>query len=79
MLCVVVWGDAYLERFCRLSLPCYLSKENVPKLVQENDVSLVIYTDAETSCSIEKYQAIQILKKIIPVEIITIKIDKEIA
>ena len=79
MLCVVVWGDAFLERFCRLSLPCYLSKENVPKLAQENDVSLVIYTDAETSCSIEKYQAIQILKKIIQVEINIIKIDKEIA
>src|SRR5215467_4840022 len=39
-----VWGKAYIDRFCLLSLPSFLAPGNLPALAQALELEVVIMT-----------------------------------
>jgi hypothetical protein len=40
----VVWGEAYIERFCSLSLPSFMAPGNLPSLAKNTELEVVIMT-----------------------------------
>ncbi len=40
----VVWGEAYIKRFCSLSLPSFMAPGNLPSLAKNTELEVVIMT-----------------------------------
>lgn len=58
----VVWGDAYIERFCNLSLPSFLSPGNLPALAAATNLEVVIMTRKRDQETFEKLRSFAVLR-----------------
>lgn len=68
VLITPVWGDAYVERFVKLSLPSQLSNGNIPAMPRER-TRYRIYTNDRHSDAIRRSPAFRALDELIPVSI----------
>lgn len=68
----VVWGEAYIERFCDLSLPSFLSPGNLPALAESTNLEVVIMTRKGDRNAFEKRRTFAMLKAICDVRFVDI-------
>jgi hypothetical protein len=67
-----VWGERYIERFCALSLPSFLSPGNLPCLADNTDFEVVIMTREADTHHFERNPAFVKLCGICPVRFVPI-------
>jgi len=68
----VVWGEAYIRRFARLSLPSFIAPGNLPALAQATDLEVVIMTRRDDIEYFEEQAAFRRLRAICPVRFVEI-------
>lgn len=69
---VVVWGEAYIERFARLALPSLLAPGNLPALAAATGLEAVIMTTRESVERFGLHAAFQRLRRVCPVSFVAI-------
>lgn len=68
----VIWGERYVEEFCRVSLPSYLAPGNIPLLARETDFEVRIMTSSTSIEAFEREPAFAVLRAQCPVRFILI-------
>jgi hypothetical protein len=68
----VVWGKAYIDRFCSLALPSYLSPGNIPALAEAVDLEVVVMTPRQDIEHFRKNASFRRLETICEVRFIEI-------
>ncbi|MBI1175202.1 MAG: hypothetical protein GC139_08050 [Sideroxydans sp.] len=68
----VVWGEAYIERFCSLSLPSFLASGNMPALAEATELEVVIMTCRDDFQTFEKNISFRHLRGMCPVRFVEI-------
>ncbi|MDE3076868.1 MAG: hypothetical protein KGJ86_15740, partial [Chloroflexota bacterium] len=66
-LLIPIWGDEYIARFCRFSLPSLLAPNNLPYLARCHRVEVVFLTRSSERESFDKYSAYKQVLALIPV------------
>lgn len=70
---VVVWGEAYIERFMSLALPALMAPGNLPALRELTDLEVVILTPATEAAAFQRYPQFHELSGICPIRFIGIE------
>ncbi|MBT8621915.1 hypothetical protein [Polynucleobacter paneuropaeus] len=68
----VVWGEAYIERFCSLSLPSFMAPGNLPSLAKNTELEVVIMTCETDRAYFEKNLSFLRLRDLCSVRFISI-------
>ncbi|WP_316167200.1 MULTISPECIES: hypothetical protein [unclassified Bradyrhizobium] len=68
----VIWGARYIDEFARVSLPSYLSPQNLPWVAEANELEVVVLTSAEGRAHFEKQPIMARLKALCSVRYIPI-------
>jgi hypothetical protein len=68
----VVWGEAYIRRFCALSLPSFVSPGNLPALARDTSLEVVIMTRRNDRKRFEGRRVFERLKAICDVRFVDI-------
>ena len=68
----VVWGEAYIRRFARLSLPSFIAPGNLPALAQATDLEVIVMTRRDDIGYFEEQTAFRRLRAICPVRFVEI-------
>jgi hypothetical protein len=71
-LLVPVWGESYIEMFCRLCLPSLLSENNLPRYVEQHQLIVTILTRSADVARFERFPAIVKLRQIADIAFISI-------
>ena len=66
-LLVAIWGDRYIEEFCQVALPSFLSPGNIPALAADTDLGVIIMTTHESIGKIQNDPDIARLQSICPI------------
>ncbi|QPH52603.1 hypothetical protein [Pontivivens ytuae] len=67
-----VWGERYVREFASLSLPSFLAPGNLPALVREVDLEVVIMTTQSSSEAFDREPAVRRLRETAPCRFIFI-------
>eukprot|EP00752_Nemacystus_decipiens_P000804 g804.t1 len=67
-----IWGRRYIEDFCRISLPSYMARGNIPALTRVCDLEILICTDAASVPLFEQEAIFQDLRELCPVRFLLI-------
>ena len=51
---VPVWGEAYVDKFCRFALPALLADGNLPALARRGDCEVLVLTTRESAAIIDR-------------------------
>lgn len=57
-----VWGEAYIDRFCSLSLPSFVAPGNIPALAAACELEVVIMTRKADMATFDEYAAFRRLQ-----------------
>ena len=68
----VVWGEAYIERFCSLSLPSFMAPGNLPSLAKNTELEVVIMTCETDRAYFEKNLSFLRLRDLCSVRFVSI-------
>lgn len=69
---IAVWGQSYIDLFCKVSLPALLASGNLPMLTSETDCEVVFLTTANSVSYYERNVAYQALTSLCRVSFIFI-------
>jgi hypothetical protein len=69
---VAIWGDRYIEEFCKVALPSFLSPGNLPVLATETDFEVIMMTTSESLPKLESDPDIGRIRKLCPVKFLLI-------
>jgi hypothetical protein len=69
---IAVWGQRYVDVFCRICLPSLLSPNNLPCLAGAHDLEVVFLTRSEDEHAITTYPAFDRLLTVAPVRFLDI-------
>lgn len=67
-LVCLVWGEEFARFFARYCLPSLLEPHNIPLVSQEQDVTLLLYTDQATQGFLERFDSFNALSRFAEVE-----------
>lgn len=71
-LLIVVWGEAYIERFAALALPSLLARGNLPALAESADLQLVVLTSSSGTESFDRFPAFKAVRRICQAKFVAI-------
>ena len=72
-ICVVVWGEEFVETFLNYSLLSILSEKNLPHLAKKVKISMSIYTDKKGFQTIKKSASFKILGELASINFFLVK------
>jgi hypothetical protein len=64
----VIWGEAFVDLFCKLGARTLLAAGNIPELVKRQDVIYNIYTTPEDADLLKASPVFQKLKNVVDVQ-----------
>ena len=72
-ICVVVWGEEFVETFLNYSLLSILSEDNLPDLAKKVKISVNIYTNKKGFQTIKKSEPFKILSEFASISFFLVK------
>ena len=71
-LLIALWGERYIDVFCRICLPSLLAANNLPSLARAHDLEIVLLMRSDETQRITTYPVFHRLLGVAPVRFIDI-------
>ena len=72
-----VWGERYIDIFCDIVLPTHLSKNNLPALKKETELTYVLFTDLDSLPYLKAKPIIKFLRELLDVKFVIFDFEKD--